>query len=194
MPKCWRTIRSASLRPPLPLIHNPAEARLPYCEGRKPWISGAAGAVPNGFLNVDAEPMPGVDVAANVEALPLLDASIAAIECDAVLEHVVDPVKAVSKMVRVLSSGGLLHIVVPFNHPFHSYPSDYHRWTLEGFRRTLTSAGCEIVQAGVRTGPSATLLTFFCEYCRIAAPASMAKAAYATANWLVWRRGFWTCG
>jgi SAM-dependent methyltransferase len=174
------------LRAPLPFIHNPTENLLPYCEGPKLWIGGAAGSVPEGFINVDMEPLPGVDVAADVGALPFRNESAAAIECDAVLEHVVDPVGAVGEMVRVLRSGGMIHIVVPFNQAFHAYPSDHYRWTLHGLRQLLESAQCEVLHVGVRTGPTATMLTFFCEYCRMLAPASMGKFAYAAANWLVW--------
>lgn len=174
------------LRPPLPFIHNSTEPLLPQCEGRKLWIGGAAGAVPHDFINVDAQPMPGVNVAADVQALPFRDESVVAIECDAVLEHVPDAVTAVNEMVRVLRPGGYVHIVVPFNQPFHAYPSDHHRWTVSGLRELLESAKCEVLQAGVRTGPTATMLVYFCEYCRILAPKSLGKVAYAAANWMVW--------
>jgi SAM-dependent methyltransferase len=174
------------LRPPLPLIHNRAERTLPVCDGVRLWIGGAAGSVPSGFLNIDSEPYPGVDIAADVQALPFRDESVAAIACDAVLEHVPDGVGALQEMVRILRPEGLLHVVVPFNQPFHAYPSDYHRWTLDGLRNAVRESNCEVLDAGIRTGPTATLLAFFCEYCRLLAPGSLGKAAYATANWLVW--------
>src|SRR5215471_1019418 len=72
------------LRPPLLLIHNRAERTLPECDGTRLWIGGAAGAVPAGFVNIDTEPYSGVDIAADVQALPFRDGSVAAIECDAV--------------------------------------------------------------------------------------------------------------
>ena len=174
------------LRAPLPLIHNAAESPLPHCEGPKLWIGGAGCPVPAGFVNFDYEPFPGVNVAGDVQRLPFYDGSVAAIECDAVLEHVEDAEAAVAEMVRVLRPGGFLHVVVPFQHPFHAYPSDYHRWTLRGLRRMLVQSGCVVVDEGIRTGPTATMLSFFCEYCRIVAPASFGRVAYAAANWIVW--------
>jgi SAM-dependent methyltransferase len=174
------------LRAPLPLIHNGRERPLPPCDGVKLLMGGAGGLIPTGFFNVDYEAVAGVDVAADVQALPFRDNSVAAIECDAVLEHVQDPSKAVTEMARVLRPGGFLHVVVPFCQPFHGYPSDYHRWTTEGLAGLLETAELSVVDCGVRTGPTATMLVFFCEYCRLLVPASMGRIAYAVANWIVW--------
>jgi len=170
------------LRPPQLVVHNPKERPLPQCDGLKLFIGGAGGAVPNGFLNVDAESFPGVDVVADVQALPFATGSVAAIECDAVLEHVADPQRAVSEFLRVLRPGGFLHIVVPFCHPFHGYPSDYQRWTIKGLQKLVSSPGWEVLDVGVRTGPTATLLATVCEYARLFG----GKIAYAATAWLLW--------
>jgi len=175
-----------ALRAPLPLIHNRAERLLPPCDGVKLWIGGAGYRVPAGFLNLDLEPFPGVDVAADVRALPFRDNCFSAIECDAVLEHVSDPRKAVSEMERVLRPGGFLHVVVPFNHPFHEFPCDYQRWTVPGLRDLLPTSQFNLIDVGIRAGPTATMLSFFCEYCRIMVPEDLGKVAYAIANWIVW--------
>ena len=44
----------------------------------------------------------------------------------------------------------------------------------------------QVLDEGIRTGPTATMLTYFCEYCRMLAPASLGRVAYAAANWIVW--------
>ncbi len=170
------------LRPPSILIHNPKEKLLPPCAGMKLFIGGAGGEVPGGFFNVDAQSFPGVDVVGDVQALPFATGSIGAIECDAVLEHVPDPTRAVAELLRVLRSGGFLHIVVPFCHPFHGYPSDYQRWTVEGVRKLFSCAACEVVDIGVRTGPTATLLAIVCEYAKILG----GKPAWTAAAWILW--------
>jgi SAM-dependent methyltransferase len=174
------------LQPPLPLIYNPKERLLPACDGVKLFIGGAAGTIPPGFVNIDAQVFPGVDVVGDVEALPFADGSVAAIECDAVLEHVRNPTAAVAEMIGVLRPGGFLHVVVPFCHPFHAYPSDYHRWTTRGLRELLPGSQCDVLDQGIRTGPTATMLSFVCGYCRIMAPSSLGRAAYAAANWMLW--------
>jgi SAM-dependent methyltransferase len=174
------------LRAPLPLVHNPQEKKLPPGDGVGLLIGGAWAPNWRGFITIDIDAYPGVDVAADVQALPFGDNSVSAIECDAVLEHVRNPVRAVAGMVRVLKPGSYIHVAVPFNQPFHAYPSDFHRWTVPGLEELLRAAKCEVVDSGIRTGPTATMLAYFCEYCRILVPQSLGKAAYAAANWVVW--------
>ena len=172
------------LRPPQPLVHNPAEKLLPHCEGTKLFIGGAGGVVPAGFLNVDFVEMLGVDVVADIQHLPFTNGSVAAIDCDAVLEHVLDAKLAVRELHRVLQPGGYLHVVVPFCQAFHAYPSDYRRWTVEGLAALL--GDFEMLDVGVRAGPTATLLSFLLEYLKLPFNGVFGKAAYAAAGWIVW--------
>jgi SAM-dependent methyltransferase len=172
------------IRPPLPLVYNPHEVFLPQCEGLKLFVGGAGVLAPKSFLNVDSTPFPGVDVVADIEQLPFADGSVSAIECDAVLEHVRAPGKAVAECLRVLRPGGSLHVVVPFCHPFHGYPGDFQRWTLDGLKALLRDF--EIVDVGVRTGPTATLLVFLLEYAKVASPKLLRKLSYALFGWILW--------
>lgn len=180
--------RSASLyrtlRPPAPLIHNRAEKLLPHAEGTKLFIGGAGGTVPAGFLNVDFLELKGVDVVADIQHMPFRSGSIAAIDCDAVLEHVPDAKLAVAELYRVLRPGGFLHVVVPFCQAFHAYPSDYRRWTAEGLTTLLSEF--DVVDVGVRAGPTATLLSFFLEYLKLPFGGLFGKAVYAAAGWTLW--------
>jgi hypothetical protein len=68
-----------------------------------------------------------------------------------------------------------LHLVTPFCHPFHEYPRDYRRFTLDGLK--LLVPGLEVVAEGWRTGPTATLLVFTLEYVKAMLP------------WRWWRAG-----
>jgi len=172
------------LKPPLPLVHNPAEPSL-LPEGGPALLVGAAGSGGrDGFLGLDLFPGSGVHVRANLESLPFARDSIGAIECDAVLEHVRDVTRAVVELHRVLRPGGRLHVVVPFNHPFHEYPADYRRWTVDGLRELLKDF--EIESCGVRTGPTATVLAFVLEFVKVVSPRGLGRAAYAAVGWLVW--------
>jgi SAM-dependent methyltransferase len=148
------------------------------------FLGGAGAVAPKSFLNVDVTPFSGVDVVADIEQLPFADHSVAAIECDAVLEHVRTPARAIAECLRVLRPGGFMHVVVPFCHPFHAYPDDYQRWTLEGLKLIL--GDFEIVDVGFRTGPTATLLVFLLEYIKVASPKDFKKLSYVLCGWILW--------
>jgi SAM-dependent methyltransferase len=172
------------LRPPLPLIANPNEAFLPERSGVKLFVGGAGSNAPASFLNIDLFATSGVDIVADIHSLPFANDSVAAIECDAVLEHVQCPQDAVAECLRVLQPAGFIHIVVPFCHPFHEYPKDYQRWTIDGLKELLQQF--EVIDAGIRTGPTATLLVVFLEYVKLLSPKPLRKAVYVFCGWLVW--------
>jgi len=138
------------------------------------YIGGARRRVP-GYINLDLLGMPGVDVVGNGEQLPFPDAVFQRVECDAVLEHVEDPRRVMAEIERVLGPGGYAHLVTPFCHPFHEYPKDYRRFTLDGLKQL--AGGLEPVAEGWRTGPTATLLIFVIEYWKLLLP------------WKLWRAG-----
>ena len=150
-----------ALEPPAPFVMNPREP-VDFPLGRWNLYIGGAGRTVPGYLNLDLFPMPGVDIAADAEPLPFGDAIFQRVECDAVLEHVRDPVRVAGELRRVLAPGGYLHLVTPFCHPFHEYPRDYRRFTLDGLKQL--TGDLEVVAEGWRTGPTATLLVVGIEY------------------------------
>jgi SAM-dependent methyltransferase len=155
------------LEPPRPFVMNPGE-NIDAPLGRWNLYIGGGGAVVDGYINLDLFPFSGVDVVADAEALPFEDGVFQRIECDAVLEHVRKPEVVMREIARVLSPGGFAHIVTPFAHPFHEYPKDYRRFTIDG----LIEIGCglEVVASGWRTGPTATMLVFSIEYAKLLFP------------------------
>lgn len=95
------------------------------------------------YRSFDYDASTGADVVGDIHALPLQDASIDAIICSSVLEHVRDPLQAMREIHRVLKPGGKLFLYVPSTYPYHArkghYP-DYWRFfgdtielLLEGF-------------------------------------------------------------
>lgn len=166
----WASRVYRALQPPAPFVRNPGEP-LHFPLGRWNLYVGGGGADPEGYVNLDLFALPGVDVAADAELLPFPAGVFQCIECDAVLEHVRDPVRVMSELSRVLAPGGHLHLVTPFCHPFHQYPRDYRRFSLDGLKEL--AAGCtelEVVAEGWRTGPTATLLVFTIEYVKLLLP------------------------
>ena len=153
------------LTPPDPLIANPREPK-DFPLGRWNLYIGGAGRAVDGYVNLDLFAVPGVDVQADAERLPFPAAIFQRVECDAVLEHVRSPQNVMAEMARVLAPGGYLHLVTPFCHPFHEYPKDYRRFSLDGLKE-LAGPELEVVAEGWRTGPTATMLVFTIEYVKL---------------------------
>lgn len=166
----WKDRLYRLLRPPDPFVADPDELRIDAPLGRWNLYIGGAGSFVDGYINVDLVQMPGVDVVASAEKLPFRAALFQRVECDAVLEHVAHPDRVMEEIERVLAPGGFAHVVVPFCHPFHEYPKDYRRFTLDGLK--LMAGEMEVVSSGWRTGPTATLLVVLTEYVK---------------TWLPWR-------
>jgi SAM-dependent methyltransferase len=68
-----------------------------------------------------------VDYHYDIHDLKFADEEFDVVVCGAVLEHVDDPLKAISELRRVLKPGGLIWIEVPFNHHYHPAPKDHWR-------------------------------------------------------------------
>lgn len=173
------------LTPPVPLIMNPDELRIDAPLGRRNLYIGGAGVRPSGYINLDLFPLPGVDLAADAECLPFAGSLFTRIECDAVLEHVERPEAIVAELARVLEPGGFLHLVVPFAHPFHEYPRDFRRFSLDGLELLASAGGLQVVQSGWRTGPTATLLVFVLEYAKLWSPRPLRKVVHGVLGWLL---------
>lgn len=173
------------IEPPLPLIPNPREPR-DYPLGRWNLYIGGAGRTVPGYVNIDLLGVPGVDVAADAEALPFPSDVFTRVECDAVLEHVRCPEAVMREIARVLAPGGFAHLVTPFCHPFHEYPRDYRRFTLDGLEQLAAGGGLEIASQGWRTGPTATILVFLLEYVKLWLPWRAWRAAvHLLLGWLL---------
>jgi SAM-dependent methyltransferase len=172
-----------ALEPPAPFVMNPREPH-DFPLGRwNLYIGGAGRAVP-GYVNLDLFAVPGVDVAADAQQLPFRDGLFQRVECDAVLEHVRRPEQVMAEIRRVLAPGGYAHLVTPFCHPFHEYPKDYRRFTIDGLKEL--AGPMEVVAAGWRTGPTATALVFTLEYAKLLLPFRMWRvAAHGVLGWLL---------
>ncbi len=180
----WADCLRRWLAPPRPFVMNPREPH-DFPLGRWNLYIGGAGARVDGYVNLDLFPMAGVDVAADAERLPFRGAVFTRVECDAVLEHARHPGQMLREIERVLEPGGYVHLVTPFCHPFHEYPKDYRRFTLDGLRE-LAGDGFEEVAAGWRTGPTATMLVFTIEYVKLWLPWRAWRVfAHGVLGWLL---------
>ncbi len=82
-----------------------------------------------------------LDAFARMDALPVRDASVDAILCTQVLEHLERPWQALPEMHRVLKPGGVLYLTAPMAHPEHQAPYDFFRYTSHGLRSLCQDAG-----------------------------------------------------
>ena len=112
--------------------------------------------------NVDIHPYIGVDIVADIMAVPCADASVSGIISENMLEHVRDSGAAVAEMHRLLKAGGLAYIEAPFLYPFHASPSDYSRWSKRGLLELFKDF--EVLECGVRGGPFSALNAYLCHF------------------------------
>jgi SAM-dependent methyltransferase len=78
---------------------------------------------------------PAIDYVVDAHDLPFGDGTFDAVVAQAVLEHVLDPIRCVSELHRVLKEDGLVYSEVPFMQQVHLGSHDFTRYTLLGHRR-----------------------------------------------------------
>jgi SAM-dependent methyltransferase len=78
--------------------------------------------------------------------LPFEDGSFDTILLTDVLEHLPEPVGAISEAARILRSGGKLIIGVPFFYWIHEKPHDYHRYTEFALNRMCQLNGLNVLE------------------------------------------------
>lgn len=136
------------------------------------------------IITLNIEPFPNVDIVGDAHRLPLAAASIDAVHCEAVFEHLRDPDVAALEMLRVMKPGAIAFICTPFIQPFHGHPSHFQNYTLFGHRRLFERAGFEVVESGSCVGPSWAVANIVSFYIGQYAP-----------RWMSWpmRAVWWLC-
>lgn len=114
------------------------------------------------IINFDINAFENVDIVGNGARLPFLNESIDAIFILAVLEHTRQPQMVIQECFRVLKKGGIIYSEVPFVFRYHSYPTDFWRYSLQGQEELFHDFRKE--EDGVCVGPSSGLLTFLTHY------------------------------
>lgn len=117
---------------------------------------------PEGVINVDIEHFPNVDIVSDGCQLPFAEETFDAIISEAVIEHVKYPKTFLDEVRRCLKKDSTIFIVAPFIHPFHGYPSDFQRYSIEGLK--VLFEDFEEVESGVYRGPSVAFVNFVSDY------------------------------
>lgn len=98
---------------------------------------------------------PRIQVVCDAHDLPFASGVFDAVVCQAVLEHVLDPVRVVDEIHRVLAPRGLVYSEVPFMQQVHGGAYDVTRFTLVGHRRLYRCF--DEISSGVQGGPGMAL-------------------------------------
>jgi SAM-dependent methyltransferase len=102
------------------------------------------------YVGVDAV-NPAADATGTVEDIPVADGSYHVVICTQVLEHALDPARAVSELWRVTTPGGRVLLSTHGVQVYHPSPVDLWRWTHEGLER-LFRENAEWSSVAVRPG------------------------------------------
>lgn len=105
-------------------------------------------------INFDMALIPAVQCVGRAEHLPFAADTFKVVFTQETLEHVADPWAAVAEIGRVLEPGGTLYCQLPFVIGYHPGPSDYWRFTKEGIRTLVETAGfrCDEIERSVGGG------------------------------------------
>jgi len=87
--------------------------------------------------------------------IPFEDGSFDGVIVQAVLEHVLDPVRCCAEIARVLKDGGLVYAETPFIQQVHGGRYDFTRFTHLGHRRLFRQF--EQIDSGAMCGPGMAL-------------------------------------
>jgi len=170
----WRSRLRSALKPPSIVLDESVPRRYSWIYDTRGSetlvlsIGGGPGRENPRVINLNIDAFDSVDIVADATNLPLEDFSFDTVTCNAVIEHVPDPIRLISEIHRILKPGGYAQLMVPFIFPFHEYPGDYQRYTLSGVLE-LTRDFQE-VELCILTGPTSALLVLFREYLRLLIP------------------------
>lgn len=101
---------------------------------------------PASYVGTDLQPGPGVDEVRDAADLPGLETAPGVVISTEMLEHAADWQAAMAGMVRALAPGGLLVLTTRSEgFPYHGYPDDHWRFTVEAMGQIMEAAGMEIL-------------------------------------------------
>lgn len=98
-------------------------------------LDGERGKFGPNWVSVDKyDPREFIDYHDDINALHFAPDTFDALYCNAILEHVPEPTRAIAEFLRVLKPGGIAWVEVPMTYPYHEAPKDYWRVTPDGLR------------------------------------------------------------
>jgi predicted SAM-dependent methyltransferase len=102
--------------------------------------AGGQRIAPN-VTTIDMRPLPDTDVVASIYELPIRNESSDLVFATGLLEHLEDDLGFLREARRVLKTGGVIHLEVPFLQQYHEDPIDCRRCTVPGLKMLLEKNG-----------------------------------------------------
>jgi len=95
------------------------------------------------------------DIVADAHDIPFVDQSFDLIVIQAVIEHVIDPIRCVEEAYRVLKNGGIIYSESPFMQQVHMREYDFTRYSYLGMLKLF--AQFNDIKSGICCGPGMAL-------------------------------------
>jgi SAM-dependent methyltransferase len=86
-----------------------------------------------------------IDLAATLYAIPIRNNTVDAVINVEVIEHLAEPVQALSEIFRILRPGGRLYLIAPQGWEVHDIPNDYFRFTRYGLQYLFEKVGLRVL-------------------------------------------------
>lgn len=111
------------------------------------------------IINISEEALP--DVIGSIYETGLENASVDAVVCTEVFEHLADPFAAIAEIKRILKPGGIFIGSTPFLFKVHGDPDDYFRYTESALRNVILKdfSKVELFSMGGGLGTVGMLIT-----------------------------------
>ncbi len=130
------------------------------------------------YVGADLEPGRGIRYVGPVEDLDVGDDRFDLVLLTQVLEHVRRPQRALATAAASLHEGGYAFVTTHGVYPFHPYPTDYWRWTQQGFEALVEDVPeLELVELVPHRGTAACLALLMATYVEMAATRLRVPAA-----------------